>query len=559
MADAKVRAGTVLRYETEDGFERIFSVNSAPIGGDGSRRGALVTLRDVTHVETQREELEKMLSMLRSSRDEVRRKNRELEILATQDALTGCVNRRAFFERFEAHWDEATRDGAPLACIMIDQDYFKSVNDHYGHHVGDEVLRRVAHVIRELHPTPNLVCRYGGEEFCVLLPGADLRRAVEEAERTREAISAIRFDQPSDLRISASFGVSDLSFAAGGPQELINQADAGLYVAKRRGRDQVVVYDPKLPDVDTRSPTPPSREEAEEVAIPFQAVTALLSALAYRDVDTAEHSRRVADLCVLAADGILDHRQTYVLEIAALLHDIGKIGVPDHVLLKPGTLTAEEWKLMRQHDRIGVEIIAGTFRCEELSEMIRMHHALYGGGNDNGLPRGEEIPVGARLLTIADSYDAMVSDRVYRKGRSHAEAVEELRRCAGTQFDPRLVEHFVQRVAQRAESRAVASSIVTKQTAMQIGMQIERLADAIDRQDTEGLQTLAARLGLVAERHEIKPIAEAAHRIEQQSASEDFRWIELLRETQQLMELCRATQNAYVGDAVKRESLVTTA
>ncbi len=189
--EAAPQTERMLRLEMHSGESRIFSVNAAPLGGEGSPRGALATFRDVTHIERHRAELENMLSMLRSSRDEIERKNSELEILATQDALTGCLNRREFFKRFERLWNQAQTDQLPLSCIMIDNDHFKSVNDNYGHHIGDEVLRRVARVIRKRHQDHGVVCRYGGEEFCVVLPGFTLEAAEKEAELTRIAISNI--------------------------------------------------------------------------------------------------------------------------------------------------------------------------------------------------------------------------------------------------------------------------------------------------------------------------------------------------------------------------------
>ncbi|MEM9646713.1 MAG: diguanylate cyclase, partial [Planctomycetota bacterium] len=382
---SETTTGSILRYELPDEEVRIFSVNSAPIGGEGDRHGALVTFRDVTHIEAHRAEQEKMLAMLRSSRDEIHRKNRELELLATRDSLTNCLNRRAFFERFETLWNTAKQDGKPLSCLMFDNDHFKSVNDTYGHHIGDEVLRQVAKVIRNNHEENHLVCRYGGEEFCVVLPHCDLEVAKEEAEKTRRDIMAIRLDDPAELRLTASIGVSELVFEAADPQGLINQADACLYVAKEKGRNRVVAYEPGLEDQDHGGGEESREHKREESAahdmlpVPFQAVTALLGALSYRDSDTAEHSCRVADICVRMADDMLDQRQIHVLEVAGLLHDIGKIGVPDHVLLKPGKLTNEEWELMGQHDAIGVDIIEGTFNSKELAEIIHCHHAFFAG------------------------------------------------------------------------------------------------------------------------------------------------------------------------------------
>ena len=509
--------------------------------------------RDVTHVEEHRAELERMLSLLRSSRDEIKRKNSELEILATQDALTGCLNRRAFFETFESLWSEAHAINTPLSCIMIDVDHFKNVNDTYGHYTGDEVLRQVSKVVRRLHSDDGLVCRYGGEEFCVLLPNFTLDNALEAAEKTRQAISAIRLLEPAQLRLTASLGVSELRFNATDPQDLINQADVCLYVAKREGRNRVISYNKRIGEEIQKAEI--LEATRERIDIPYQAVTALMTTLSYRDANTAEHSRRVADLCARVSDGLLDTGQTYVLEIAALLHDIGKIGVPDDILLKPGPLTADEWELMGRHDRIGVEIITCAFDCPALSKIIANHHAFYGGsGRDPSLPTGDQIPIGARILAIADSYDAMVSDRVYRKGRKHDEAIAELRRCAGTQFDPQLVEHFAEKITSPSPSVGSGALSIRKITAIEIGHQVERLAGAVQTRDLHGLKALAQRLTKIARQNQVKSIARAAERIQSIEITEEAQWLQVLRDTHELLDTCRATQSMFLRESLESVS-----
>lgn len=540
----------MLRYRLPDGKFRIFSTNSAPIvAGNGSKKGTLATFRDVTQTEKQRIEMERMLNVLQSSRDEIRIKNKELEVLATQDPLTGCLNRRAFFDSLSRLWTGSQKSGRSIACVMLDNDHFKAVNDNYGHHVGDQVLRAVAAVLKEVCGEQDLLCRYGGEEFCIVLPGKDAKYAERFAEQLRQKIETVRIVEAPALKTTASFGIADLRYDPEDPQDLINQADRCLYVAKRQGRNRVIVYLPQFAVMETEeeaSARSRTVEDKQTESVPFQAVMALLSALAFRDANTAEHSRRVADLAVLAAKGLLDQKQTYILEIAALLHDIGKVGVPDNVLLKPGRLTAEEWKLMNKHDRIGVEIIAGTFNCHDLSEIIRTHHAFFGGGQNAALPEGTDIPIGARLLSICDTYDSMTSDRPYRKGRSHEEAIAELRRCSGTQFDPELVEHFISKMEGKRQIRNGSPSTVTKQAALQIGLQIERLATALDEQDVDGLQALASRVADVAQQGGVPALAKAARKLEEESASEDAEWIHLLGTTVTLLELCRETQNAFL-------------
>ncbi|NND95850.1 MAG: diguanylate cyclase [Pirellulaceae bacterium] len=551
-----VQTESMLRFKLESGNCKIFSVNAAPLGNDGVQRGALVTFRDVTEIEEHRVELESMLSMLRSSRDEIERKNAELEVLATQDALTGCLNRRAFFDRFETLWQDAHEHDRPLSCIMIDNDHFKNVNDTYGHHVGDEVLRQVARVMRERHHDNGLVCRYGGEEFCVVLPNITFEQAIEEAELTRIAISEITFPEQKDLLLTASLGVSETRFEPLDPQDMINQADVCLYTAKRNGRNCVVPYNTEMSSDDLAETPGTATRKPGRIEIPYRAVTALVSALSYRDANTAEHSRRVSELCTRAADGLLDRKQTFILEVAALLHDIGKVGVPDHILLKPGALTDEEWEIMSRHDRIGVEIVASAFDCPLLTEIMGCHHAFFGGkGRDVHLPSGQDIPVGARLLTICDSYDAMVSDRVYRKGRSHDDAIVELRRCAGTQFDPELVEHFAQKITGQPLEKTASPKNHPAQAAIQIGYQVERLAHAVSSQDADGMKMLAARLGMYARNCDIDSIADAAERIEQQVDTENIQWIELLRETHELMDICRAAQSTILRESLAEDSI----
>ncbi|TWU24223.1 Response regulator PleD [Novipirellula galeiformis] len=558
IAKTELQSERMLHYRLADGRNRIFSVNAAPLGSDDQQRGALATFRDVTHVEEHREELEKMLGMLRSSRDEIERKNSELEILATQDALTGCLNRRAFFERFDAFWRTAQTNNTPLSCVMIDNDHFKNVNDTYGHHIGDEVLRRVSQIIRDMHQDHGLVCRYGGEEFCVVFPDLTLKQALDEAEKTRAAIAAIQFEEPAELKLTASLGVSELRFNPADPQELINQADACLYVAKREGRNRVIAYNVNMADQAEQDQNTVAKPQRLDIS--YQAVTALMSALSYRDAKTAEHSRRVADLCSRASAQILDPAQIYVLEIAALLHDIGKVGVPDNVLLKPGMLTEQEWEVMRRHDRIGVEIVSSTFSCDELTSIIAAHQWIRLEGQRSGsvpplnADENGQVMWCAKMLTIADSYDAMISDTVYRQGCSHDDAIAELRRCAGTQFDPELVEHFTRAIDETALAVTLGAFAVGKQAAIQIGINVERLAEALTQKDLKALQEHAAQLAVTANHCGLESVTAAANQICEITYSENLQWAMLLRDTNELLDTARSAQADFLRDALELEN-----
>ncbi len=561
--------GAMLTLDIEGKEPRSFVVNVSPvIGDDKVLRGTLVNFNDVTALEQKKEQLIETLTSLRRSRAEIEQQNEKLKYLATRDPLTSCLNRRSFFEYFEDHWKSSINDRKPLACIMVDIDFFKNINDEHGHGTGDIVLKQVAECLRNSIREHDIVCRFGGEEFCVLLPETKIAGGFEMGEHIRQRIEALEF---TDLSITASLGVSAISLGANDTQELLDQADKSLYVAKRNGRNQVIRWDqvPEDADFDESKITRTKPDDDDDHSIPFHAVTALASALSYRDADTAAHSARVADYAVALASRYMSLRDTYVVEVAALLHDIGKIGVPDAILLKPGPLTAQEWKIMEIHDRIGVEIISSSFNCEALTEIIKNHHALFGG--DPGKPhrpQGEDIPLGARILSIADAFDAMVSDRVYRKGRSTQEAIAELRRCTGRQFDPHLIDAFVEVIEGQCSLTnhrsvpAEMSSLITKRSALHIGLQIENLAEAVDREDLDSLVAFATRLQSTAEKHDLTPIADAAQSLTEQ-ASNDAELEELVKTTQELITLCRSTQRAYLEpetnlDTIRRHTVKAT-
>jgi diguanylate cyclase (GGDEF)-like protein/PAS domain S-box-containing protein/putative nucleotidyltransferase with HDIG domain len=548
IREGVAKTGVMLRLDGQTEGPRTFAVNTTPIlGADGKRRGALATFDDVTSIEKKNQQLQEMLEQLKESRDEIHRQNEELTLLATRDPLTSCLNRRSFFNLFETAWKAAQDSAGPLACAMVDIDHFKSINDTHGHSAGDQVLQQVSAILRTSAREQDLVCRYGGEEFCIVMPDTDLDQAMELLEGVR---SRIQTTKCANLDVTASLGASHIALGAHEPRALLDQADKSLYLSKRNGRNRVTSFLDVPPDLEVK-PTARKRGGEDtgppEVPIPFHAVTALTSALGYRDARTGEHSRRVADLCVATARGLISERECYVLEVAALLHDIGKLGVPDAILLKPGPLTPDEWKIMGQHDRIGVEIISAAFSSPELTEIVRTHHATYAGNSrDPSLPKGDDIPLGARILTIADAYDAMVSDRVYRKGMSQNLAFAELRKFAGLQFDPNLVERFIEAVSSHDSSRHHAALTVSKQAALRIGLQIERLAGALDNRDFPNLAAMANRLAATASQEGVTEISQLAAELEA-CASGDPDLMNVVKLTTDLLELCRSTQSSYLA------------
>ncbi|MGB7931142.1 MAG: diguanylate cyclase [Gammaproteobacteria bacterium] len=242
----EIQTGKQLRLICPSGATRTFTVNAAPVKDGGQYRGVMATFDDVTQLEEKNEQLEDMLGMLKKSRDEIRRQNRELQILATRDPLTDCLNRRSFFEKSEPVFETALRNGQQLACIMVDIDLFKSINDRYGHVKGDEVIRMVAQTLQASLRSSDTICRYGGEEFCISLPGLNIDQAIATAMRARTNIAAMNFPEisgDSSLRVTASFGITAIDREVADFAHFIDRADQALYISKNTGRNRVSVWD----------------------------------------------------------------------------------------------------------------------------------------------------------------------------------------------------------------------------------------------------------------------------------------------------------------------------
>ncbi|HLL89662.1 MAG TPA: diguanylate cyclase, partial [Tepidisphaeraceae bacterium] len=382
----------------DTGSGRTFAVNAAPITGpDGGRRGALVTFDDQT-------EVERLNAELSASNGQLATANGELERLATTDPLTSCVNRRAFMDAFARLWATHQASSAPLACVMVDVDKFKSINDRFGHAVGDRVLVDVAKLLLASADPElgDLVCRYGGEEFCLLLPGRDLTAAAAAAERVRRTIEAENWPftpVTASLGVASTVGAGDgEAVGARDAKELLDRADQALYASKRTGRNRVTAWSPDVAKVTEASPSGGSdmerRSAATDVPRPAAAhpgdptFDALTTALAHRHAATASHCRRVADLCRVAAVRLVPAAGLAHLEAAALLHDIGKMGVPDAVLLKPAPLTDAERDVMRAHDQIGVDILSAAGVPPQVLWLVAAHHHRYATPNESATAGG---------------------------------------------------------------------------------------------------------------------------------------------------------------------------
>jgi len=519
--------------------------------GEGqSNRGVLASFDDVTALEKKKTELSNIVQTLRRSRDEIERQNEKLNYLANFDPMTKCMNRRAFWVQYEQMWK--TVEPSQLSIMMIDVDHFKSVNDTYGHSVGDEVLKETGQLLHNIVGESGEVCRYGGEEFTVLFPNMEFEQAVAIAESINEEF---RCRKLANLDITVSIGVSNRALNAMDPQHMLDQADQCLYAAKRNGRDQVVRFDQCPEDIEMPDELEP---DVREDAIQYSAVTGLLSALSFRSQETAEHSLRVADLSVAIGSELLPRRQLYTLEVSALLHDIGKIGVPDAILNKPGPLSRKEWEIMTKHDDIGVEIVRAAFASDEIANIISGHHYCFSLRNSTSTQSlfQDEIPLCARIITVCDAFDAMVSDRVYRKGMSIEDAFSELRRCSPDQFDPKLVENLIDYVTVNGYSTEPGDSLGNNsRSAVAIGKHIESICDAIESEDVDLLKSVVEDLKLDAVENRIAPIADAALRLNDAIGAKDSDLLQVLELADEVMGMCRSTRGAFVESA---ERTVTT-
>ncbi len=534
-----------------------FSIGLSDVANDqGEKQGTIVSFNDVTILEKRREELLYTMRSLQNSRDMIKEQNEQLKILATRDPLTNCWNRRSFFDEFNLLWQETEKENGCLSAVMLDLDHFKTVNDNHGHAMGDDVLRTVSREILDMVRSVDIVCRYGGEEFCILLPETTLEQAKNFAEMFRKRIESLSFNH---LKITASQGASSSVLGAKEPEELLEQADKALYLAKKTGRNRVVSADEMPANLDFKDATVSSQtrktirdescEESTQDRIPFQVVSSLLSVLNHRDPKTAAHSMRVADLSFCLAQGLMSTTELYELEVAALLHDIGKIAVPDAILLKPGRLIEKELATLRRHSRIGSELIKAAFNSQSVVDTVRYTGCRYGGDEKfPGMLKGSEIPLSSRIVTICDAYDSMVSSSVYRKQMSREEAFSELFRCASGQFDPALVDRFVRLVRARPEVDETGSSKedFSREFALQVAQISEEITKSFGEQDFELLQANARKLEMAAEKNSNSRLKTIASKLKEHSALDDKNEVEIskiMNNVVELLELCQTAQS----------------
>ena len=383
--------------------------------------------------------------------------NRSLEALATTDELTGLCNRRRFLEILTTEVERSNRYGSNLALVMVDIDQFKIINDTYGHAFGDRVLVEAAQLLRHEARQTDLVARYGGDEFMVLMPNTSTEEAVSAAERIRTKVGHRHIsDGDRQVHLSISAGISAARpQGAATPDGLVRAADEALYTAKHSGRDCTktagqIAHDTVAKKAINSAAVETLRLQATTLSAQsrtalVQGIYGLIHAHEARDPYAKAHSRNVAHFALRVASAMgLDPQQVETIRRAGLIHDIGKIAVPDGILWKPGALTTEERLVMQQHVVVGVRILEQMQFLDREIPIVRHHHERYDGhGYPDGIS-GEAIPLGSRILAVADALDSITAERSYRQARTVAQALQVLVEESGRQFDPDVVDAAVQ-------------------------------------------------------------------------------------------------------------------
>jgi diguanylate cyclase (GGDEF)-like protein len=354
--------------------------------------------------------------------------------LALTDPLTNLGNHRHFHERLQRELTHAEERRQPLSLCLVDIDDFKRINDRFGHPAGDGVLAQVGKRLRQ----GGEAFRLGGDEFAVLLPAMNGRHAFSAAASIVDRVAALDLDHIGPVTVSA--GVATYPVQGVGRDELIRLADSALYWAKEHGKNQVRMYRPDVVELAElrRLAAGPDR------AARYRAAASLAQAVDARDAYTGSHSQRVGELAARIATRMnADPELIELIRLAGSLHDLGKLAIPEEILRKPAPLTDAERLVLERHPQIGYRMLE-SLGVDPVADWVLHHHERWDGAGYPDGRFGDQIPLGARIIFVADAFDAMTTDRVYRRRLTTDDAIAELYRCSGTQFDPEVVGAFAE-------------------------------------------------------------------------------------------------------------------
>ena len=363
--------------------------------------------------------------------------------LAETDALTGLLNRRALENNLKTEQQRAQRYGRDISLILLDIDHFKKVNDTYGHIAGDVVLKKLATVLTQQTRDIVSVARFGGEEFVIVLPETNGDGAKFVAERVRKAVSGMAFELPDgrEIGVTVSLGVACFSSGVGKLEIMLDQADQALYQAKNTGRNRVFLYQELLQAELERNPG----RIVELLNEGSENIKAVATAVNMKTPYLRDHADLVERFALRLGKKLeLSTADMHTLGLAAVLHDIGYLSIPESMLNKREAFTLDEWESIRQHPVSGAALLEQVPALREAASLVHFHHEHYDGGGYPDKLRGEAIPYLARSLSVVDAYCAMISDRPQRKAMQPHKARATLLANTGSQFDAKVVSAFVE-------------------------------------------------------------------------------------------------------------------
>lgn len=420
--------------------------------------GAFAYIKKPLNIDEVKINIRKALKIQKLSFDNKNLKNR-LKEFSLKDPHTDLYNYRYLIERLTSELKRARRYFFPLSVLMLDIDYFKSINDVYGHLCGDKIIIEFSKHLRDFARLNDVITRYGGEEFVILLPDTDYKSASKLGKRLLDSIERHVFDpEGKKIRLKVSIGISNYPedngeiYSASG---LLNSADKALLYAKEMGGNRVSTFKIVSKNIENTKEKR-EKEDVDELREKLskminrvdqtllESIYAFAKTIEAKDNYTSEHAENMVAIVTEIGKRLnLSENTIENLKHAAVLHDLGKVGIPDNILHKRKRLTKKEYEIIKTHPQIGSEIIRPVHFLRDLAPIILYHHERFdGSGYSEGL-KGKEIPLGARIIAVADAYQALISDRPYRKAHSEKEALKIIKEGSGSQFDPEIVDSFM--------------------------------------------------------------------------------------------------------------------